>query len=228
MARLLPPAVVVAALALLAAGALAADPPKPAELPLVFEDDFAKGAGAWEPTDPAAWKVIDTPRGKAFSQFQQSKFEPPHRSPFNFALVKGVTVGDLVLDGDVQSTTRDYDHRDVVVVFGYQDRAHFYYTHLGKKTDDHANQVFIVNDKPRVKISTKTTPGTPWTDNWHHVRVVRKVADGTIEVYFDDLKTPVMTATDKTFTWGRVGVGTFDDTANWTGIKLRGTKVEKK
>jgi hypothetical protein len=228
MARYLCLVVVVAASALLAAGSFADDPPKPAELPLVFEENFAKGAAAWEPSDPAAWKVIDTPRGKALSQFQQSKFQPPHRSPFNIALVKGVTVGDLVLDADVQSTTRDYPHRDAVLVFGYQDPAHFYYVHFGKATDDHANQIFIVNDKPRVKISTKTTAGTPWTDNWHHLRVARKVADGTIEVYFDDLKTPVMTATDKTFTWGRVGVGTFDDTAHWTGIKLRGTKVEKK
>src|SRR5688572_22084262 len=120
MARYLCLVVVVAASALLAAGSLADDPPKPAELPLVFEENFAKGATAWEPSDPAAWKVIDTPRGKAFSQFQQSKFQPPHRSPFNIALVKGVTVGDFVLDADVQSTTRDYGHRDAVLVFGYQ------------------------------------------------------------------------------------------------------------
>lgn len=38
----------------------------------------------------------------------------------------------------------------------------------------------------------------------------------------------IMTANDKTFTWGRVGVGSFDDSGNWTDIKLRGVKVEKK
>ena len=79
--------------------------------------------------------------------------------------------------------------------FGYQDPAHFYYVHLGKKTDDHANQIFIVNGADRKKISTKTTDGTNWNDDWHSVKIVRKVADGSIEVYFDDMKTPVMTAT---------------------------------
>ena len=50
------------------------------------------------------------------------------------------------------------------VFFGYQDDSHLYYVHLGKKTDDHANQVFIVNEAPRTKISTKTTDGIPWLD----------------------------------------------------------------
>jgi hypothetical protein len=198
------------------------------ELPLLFQDDFTKGADAWEPTDPNAWKVIDVKGTKLYSQFAQSKYKPPHRSPFNVALVKDLSVGDFVLDAKVQSTARDYPHRDVCLFFGYQDPAHFYYVHLGKKTDDHANQVFIVNQADRKKISTKTSAGTPWDDGWHHVRIIRTVNDGTIEVFFDDLKMPVMTATDKTFTWGRVGVGSFDDTGNWTNIKLRGTKAGKK
>ncbi len=57
---------------------------------------------------------------------------------------------------------------------------------------------------------------------------MRKVADGTIEIYFDDLKTPVMTANDKTFTWGQVGIGSFDDSGNWDDVKLRGVRVEAK
>ena len=38
---------------------------------------------------------------------------------------------------------------------------------------------------------------------------------------------PVMTAKDKTFAYGRIGVGTFDDTADWDDIVIRGTKVER-
>src|SRR5262249_44849483 len=154
----------------------------------VFQEDFENGAGRWQPTDPAVWKVIETKNGHAYNLFNaKSKYNPPHRSPFNFALVKDVVVSDFVFDGKCQSTVKDYPHRDMVVVFGYQDPAHFYYVHLGKKADDHANQIFIVNGAPRTKISTKTTPGTNWTDDWHHVRIVRRFADGTIEVYFDDM-----------------------------------------
>ena len=37
----------------------------PARQPLLFEDDFTRGADRWKPTDPKVWKVIDTRQGKA-------------------------------------------------------------------------------------------------------------------------------------------------------------------
>jgi hypothetical protein len=195
---------------------------------LIVREDFENGADRWEPTDAAAWKIIDTKQGKAYSLFQQSKYAPPHRSPLNFSLLKDATIGDFTLEVKLQSTVKDYAHRDLCLVFGHQDSAHFYYVHFGKKTDDHANQIFIVNAAPRVKISTKTTPGTNWDDKWHHAKIVRRVDDGTIDVFFDDMKAPVMTARDKTFTWGRVGVGSFDDTGNFDDVTLSGWRVEKK
>ncbi len=204
----------------------AAAPALQDDLPLLLNEDFEGGADRWEPTDPKAWKIVDGPAGKAYGQFQKSAYKPPHRSPLNISLLKDVVVSDFVLETRVQSTIKDYGHRDMCLFFGYQGPARFYYVHLGKKTDDHANQIFIVNDAPRTKISTRTTEGTPWTDGWHTVRIVRKVADGTIEVYFDDMKTPAMTASDKTFAWGRVGLGSFDDTGNWDDVRLRGLKAE--
>ena len=125
---------------------------------------------------------------------------------------------------DIYGRAADYGHRDAVVFFGYQDPAHFYYVHLGKKADDHANQIFIVNDAPRAKISKTSTDGTNWTDDWHRVRVTRRVSDGRIEIFFDDMQTPVMTAVDKTFAAGRIGLGTFDDTGDWDDVKLYGVK----
>jgi hypothetical protein len=95
---------------------------------------------------------------------------------------------------------------------------------LGKQADDHANQIFIVNGADRTKISITSTAGTNWTDNWHNVKVVRKPSDGTIEIYFDDMTKPVMTAKDKTFGPGRIGIGTFDDTADYDDIVIRGEK----
>src|SRR5262245_39293934 len=111
----------------LAAVCLLAGADKPAkELPVVFEDDFTKGADRWEPTDAKAWKIVDAPDGKMFSQFQQSKYTPAVRSPVNYALVKDVVVGDFVLDVKLQSTGKDGPHRDMCLFFGHQDPTHFY------------------------------------------------------------------------------------------------------
>lgn len=210
--------------AALTSGAGADEPTK--ELPLLLEEGFESGTDRWAPTDPAAWKLAEGRGGHVFAQVAQSKYEPPHRSPFNFALLKDVDVSDFVLDVQVKSTIKDYAHRDVCLIFGHQDPAHFYYVHLGKRADDHANQIFIVDDAPRTKISKTTTAGTDWDDEWHHVRIVRRAADGAIEIYFDDLQKPVMTAVDKTFTHGRIGIGTFDDTAEFDEVKLRGVDAK--
>lgn len=215
------------------AGVSVADSPCPpdghpaaGDLPLVFCEDFESGAGAWQPADPKAWKLESIDGNTVFSQFAQSKVANTVRSPFNRCIRTGDTVGSFVLDVKLQSTKEDYPHRDLCLFFGFQDPEHLYYVHFGKRTDDHANQIFIVNGKPRMKISTRTTAGTNWDDEWHHARIRRDVRTGRIEVFFDDMNTPVMTATDRTFVWGRVGIGSFDDTGRFDDIVLFGEKVD--
>ena len=153
---------------------------------------------------------------------------PPHRSPTNWALLKEPVVGDFELTAKVKSTEKEYGHRDACIIFGHQGPAKFYYVHLATKADDHANQIFIVNDAPRTKISKTSTAGTKWTDDWHTIKVIRTVADGKISIYYDDMEKPVMTAEDKTFTSGRVGVGSFDDTTTWDEVVIKGVKVDAK
>ena len=218
---------------MLLAGSAQADEKKPppktfSGLPLLYFDGFESGrADNWEPTDTKAWRVDRQGVNHVYNQFnKKSNFKPTYRSPYNRSLLKGINVASFVLDVKLKSTHPDYGHRDMCLFFGYQDDAHLHYVHFGKKTDDHANQIFIVNDAPRIKISTKTTPGTNWDDQWHHARIVRDIGSGKISVYFDDMKKSVMTAVDKTLTWGRVGVGSFDDTGVFDDIRLYGRKVE--
>jgi len=132
--------------------------------PVLLKEDFEKGADRWQPSDATGWKIEAIDGNHVFHQFKkQSSYKPPHRSPYHMALLKSPKVGSFQLDAKVKSTVPDYAHRDVCVFFGYQDAGHLYYVHFGKKTDDHANQIFIVNGADRKKISTKTTPPTPWT-----------------------------------------------------------------
>lgn len=195
------------------------------QLPELVKDNFEKGADRWEPTDANAWKLVKRDDSTVLSLFQQSKYKPKFRSPLNYTLLKETPVGDFILDVKVLSTTRDYGHRDACLIFGHQNADQFYYVHLANQQDDHANQIFIVNNAARVKISETTTKGTKWDDGWHQVRIVRTVADGKIAIYFDDLEKPVMTATDKNFTRGKIGLGSFDDTADFDDVVLRGVKI---
>jgi hypothetical protein len=207
-------------------------------LPLLYADDFENGMERWQTQDAkgaeSSFEVVDLKNAdgeptKALRALGTSKFQPVHRSPPNFALLKDLDMGDFELTAKVQSTNVGAGaHRDMCVFWGYQDPTHFYYVHFGAKADPHACQIFIVDDAPRLAITQKEAKGTPWTKGWHTVKVVRRVADGTIEVYFDDMDKPFMTAHDKTFEWGRVGLGTFDDNGNWDDFELRGVEVDRK
>ncbi len=207
---------------------LMAETPKTVKgMPLVFEETFEKGnAERWQPSDATAWKVTKEGDNLVYSLFKDCDYSPPVRSPNNFSLIRDITVSDFVLEVRLKSTQPEYGHRDLCLFFGYQDPSHFYYVHFGSTADANANSIFIVNGKPRVSIAETRTTGTKWDDEYHTVRVIRDVGSGEIEVYFDDMKKPVMTATDKTFTWGRLGVGSFDDTGNFDDVHIWGKKAE--
>lgn len=192
------------------------------DLPLVWVEDFGPAARRWEPTDPDAWKMETRDGHACLSLTGGSNYEPPVRSPANYALLRGIEVSDFVLDVLLRSTTRDYGHRDLCLFFGYRDPSHFYYVHLGKKADPNSHSIFIVDDGPRAGIATERTDGIPWDDAWHRVRVRRVAESGLIEVFFDDMSRPIMKATDRTFLRGRIGLGSFDDTGSFTQIRLRG------
>jgi hypothetical protein len=206
-------------------------------LPLLYADDFENGMERWQTMDPdpskPSFKIVELKNAEgeptqAFRALGTSKFQPVHRSPPNFALLKDLNVGDFELTAKVQSTNVNAGaHRDMCIFWGYQDPTHFYYVHFGAKADPHACQIFIVNDAPRLAITQKEAKGTPWTEGWHDVKVVRRVADGTMEVYFDDMDEPFMSAHDNAFKWGRVGLGTFDDNGNWDDFELHGVEVDK-
>src|SRR5438445_12353394 len=71
--------------------ARADDAPK-TDLPLLFQEDFKKGAKRWQPSDAKAWKVVKTDKGSVYNQFKTGAYQPPHRSPFNMAIVRDLNV----------------------------------------------------------------------------------------------------------------------------------------
>ena len=191
---------------------------------LEFADSFDAGMKHWKPTDASKWTITQVDgNNPALQLLGASDYAPPHRSPLSIALLQDIVVGDFTLTARVQTLQTTRGHRDMCLFFGYQDPANFYYVHLGERPDPNSSQIFIVDDAPRTKITTSPDVGVPWKDaEWHQVKVVRDTQTGTIEVYFDDMDSPQKTAVDTTFTWGAIGLGSFDDLGLWDDIRLIG------
>lgn len=212
---------------------IAADRPAnlPANYKLLYAQSFDRAAALQDFafTDPKAWKFAQTNQTAALELVRQSKYKPPFRSPVNIALIADKVFGDFVLEADLKQTGREYGHRDMCLFFGVQDPAHFYYVHIATAADPNAHNVFIVNEAARKNFATKTTKGVNWgLEIWHKVRLERNAAAGTIKVYFDEMRTPIMEAEDKHFTTGAIGFGSFDDTGMVDNIHIWGPSVETK
>src|SRR5437764_6916739 len=180
-------------------------------------------------TDPKAWAITKTNDIIALDLVTQSDYEPTHRSPFNIALIADKVFTDFILEAKLMQTGKEYGHRDMCLFFGVQDPSHFYYAHIATAADDHAHNIFIVKDAPRIKIAKETTKGVNWgTGVWHKVRLERKGSGGTIKVYFDDMNKPIMVAEDTNFKSGYVGFGSFDDTGMVDDVRIWAPSLERK
>ena len=195
---------------------------------LLYHQDFTDGSAIqqFEMSDRKAWKATAGDEGW-LELYGKSNYKARVRSPFNIALLKDYVFGDFILEANLAQSGREYGHRDLCLFFGAKDATNFYYVHIASVADPHANNIFLVNDAPRVAIATKTTDGTNWgeTNSWHKVRIERMIEAGTIKIYFDDMTEPIMEATDTHFDYGRIGFGSFDDTGRFDSIKIWGPGV---
>ena len=200
-----------------------------AKFPLAYQSDFQSPTALadWQPTEPEIGKIGQEGGTTFLSLCQVGKHKPPVPAPRYIAFLKDHYLKSFVLDVRVQSTSPDSLHHSIVVVFNYQNPTQYYYVELGPKAEPDAHSIFVVDGRPSLAIAEKQDPGIKWDNGWHHVRIVRIVEDGRIEVYFDDMKTSIMTANDQRLDVGLVGLGSFEDLGNFDDLKITGFSFTK-
>jgi hypothetical protein len=89
-------------------------------------------------------------------------------------------VSDFVLEIDLQSN-KDYDHRSMVLVFGYQDPAIFTTSISARRPATTPTRCSSSTATPDQDLD-RDPPGTAWDDAWHKVKtttVERRHGDST-------------------------------------------------
>ena len=186
----------------------------PSSWPVAVVQDCADAASsdAFHYSDEAVFRHIVRADGPCLALVDAADYQPPVRSPRAIALLRDVAFGDFDLECELLQTGRDYGHRDMCVFFGFASPQQFYYVHLAPKPDAHAHNVFRVHDAPRVALANVPANGIDWgRDRWHHVRIERRLQDGSIRVYWDHGAAPILQARCRELGWGRIGFGSFDD-----------------
>jgi hypothetical protein len=182
---------------------------------------------SWAPLNSAKWQF---PGDEVILAEPGEPADGPRR-PFEYAiLTEGAEWGSFALDAEVRVDVPEPVGRDVVIVLGYQSDTEFYYVHL---SEDDANAIhngiFVVDNADRVRIDdqwngvSSARPAIAPGMEWHRVNVRHCADSGEIAVFVDGDVVPLMTATDTTFTSGRVGFGSFDDIGRIRDLTVTGT-----
>ncbi len=144
---------------------------------------------------------------------------PGPRRPIQFALAETPELGRVSVEADVMPL-----QKSLIIVFAYKDEAHFDYAHLsidmGTVQPVH-NGIFHVYGGERVRISSTVGPAAfAATQQWYHVKLTRDSESGAVSVTVDGKRVPALSAVDVSLGAGKVGLGSFDETAKFKNVRI--------
>jgi len=144
---------------------------------------------------------------------------PGPRRPIQFALTEVEDYGRMTFEADVKPLGSS-----LLIAFAYRDPAHFNYAHLSldqaSKQPVH-NGIFHVYGGERVRISSERGPSSfSARGRWYHVKLTHDAAAGSVAVAVDGQLVPALQAVDLSLGPGQVGIGSFDETADFKNVKI--------
>ena len=175
---------------------------------------------AWILPSTSDWEIASEGTNNFLRLRNKGQVGTPRR-PLQYAILKDLCVGDFTLRVKVRRAGRS-----MLISFGYQDTLHFYYAHLSADSGDHHvhNGLFKVDGGERFRIAGEGSIPVLPDQNWHHVRVVRKVSTGSIDVFAGADPQPRFHHTDTAFRFGRIALGSFDETGDFDDLRVEGEK----
>lgn len=193
---------------------------------VAFKDNFERGAsagpqelGPWLPPWPPDWEIAQDGDNHFLHMIRAGYGPGVPRRPLNYVLLRDRCFTDFTLSVRARRL-----QRSLMLVFGYQDTLHFNYAHLsvdtGTKQPVH-NGIFRVDGGERFRIDDPNRPAALPDQQWHTVKVLRKGDE--VAVFMDGSSKALLQITGKLFPYGRVGLGSFDETADFDDFTITGT-----
>jgi hypothetical protein len=167
------------------------------------------------------WQVVQEAESQGLRLAKAREPLPGPRRPFQFALADTPEYARVTVEADVKPVGRS-----LLIVFAYRDAAHFNYAHLSTDTGIQQpvhNGIFHVYGGERVRISNPGGPASfAASGRWYHVKLAHDAAAGMVTVAVDGREVPALKAVDLSLGAGKVGIGSFGETAEFRNVKIAG------
>lgn len=155
------------------------------------------------------------------------KGEPPSgqpRRPTKIAVLDSKPWRKVTVDAEVKR-----NGRSVIIVYAWQDPSHYNYAHISSdaaaKQNVH-NGIFHVFGGERARISPLDGPPSLDTIDWTPVKLVWDGETGKCYVEVNGKRNPSLDAVDLSLRWGRVGLGSFNETGDFRNVRVTGEMRE--
>jgi hypothetical protein len=115
--------------------------------------------------------------------------------------------------------------RSLILVYAFQDESHFNYAHISESLAANIpnhNGIFHIFGGERVRISQVDGPPSLPSRDWTPVKLVFDGESGRCYVEVNGRRNPSLEAVDLSLRFGRVGLGSFDETGNFRKVRIRG------
>ena len=174
---------------------------------------------SWSVPHASDWKIENFDGAPVLALLRARGPLPGPRRPIQFALAETPERKHVSIDVDAQPL-----QRSLIIVFAYRDPEHFDYAHLSTDaaaSEPHHNGIFHVYGGERVRISAVEGPAAfSASRHWYHVRLVTDAPSGSVQVFVDGRSVPSLQAVDLSLRGGKIGLGSFDETAEFKNVKL--------
>jgi hypothetical protein len=150
--------------------------------------------------------------------------EPPAgqpRRPTKYALLESRPYSKATVEAEIKR-----NGRSLIIVYAWQDDTHYNYAHISVDTaasQNVHNGMFHIFGGERVRMSSLEGPGSLPTQDWTPVKLVFDGESGHAYVEVNGKRNPSLDAVDLSLRWGRVGIGSFDETGDFRNVKVAGT-----
>jgi hypothetical protein len=173
----------------------------------------------WSVPNGADWKVDQEGGTPVLDLVTHRGPLPGPRRPIQFAIADTPPLSHVVLDVDVKPK-----QKSLLIVFAYQDEAHFDYAHFSTDTGTRQpvhNGVFHVYGGERVRISNVKGPASfAASGEWYHVRLTYDGDHGHVSATVNGTPVPALDAYDVSLGAGKIGLGSFDEAAVFKNVKI--------
>jgi len=183
-------------------------------------DDFEEGnAEGWSPLTDGRWEVVRDEGDQAY-YLNTSEFNSLGNGALGEYSLLAADYGDFTFSAQAKlgDNVNDNPAADYAVVFGYQNSENYYYVMFNN--NQNFTQASKVIKGTRTELVAADREVDWLSDNaYHSIEVSR--AGGVITVRFDGRV--VLSGTDNSLGAGRVGVGSFNDSAYFDDVSVTGT-----